>query len=374
MGAFGSDGGMRITFVITNLGCGGAERIMSAMANYWAEKGWEVTLLTFDDGSTPPFFELDCRVRLTTLGIYQSSSSSIGAIWNNIKRIRLLRRAIRESRPDVVISFLYFVNILVLLATRSLGFPIIVSEHNDPLVDPIGRAWKYLRRWTYNFDARIVVLTERSRSYFPPKIRAKITVIPNPLPPVNDEINDSREIVLTRPALVAMGSFYRQKGFDMLLEAFALVKDHYPDWNLTIFGDGPLRMEIESLRDELGLSGRVHLPGLVKNPCGVFRQADLFVMSSRWEGWPTVLMEAMACGVPPVAFDCRTGPQEIIRDGLDGVLVPPEDVESLAAALDGLMSNESERRRLASNSVEVSERFALDKVMGIWEELLHALT
>lgn len=364
---------MRITFVITHLRCGGAERIMSVMANYWSQKGWEVTLLTLDDDSTSPFFELDSRVRLTPLGIYQASSNSLVALWNNLNRIRVVRQAVRDSKPDVVISFLYLVNVLVLLATRGLGIPIIVAEHNDPLMDPVSRVWRYLRHWTYHFDAHLVMLTERACSYFPPKVRAKATVIPNPVPPVSFENETSREVTLNKPSLVAMGLFFPQKGFDMLLKAFARVKDRYPDWSLTIIGDGPLRVEMESLRDELGLRGRVHMPGLVKAPHQVFKQADLFVMSSRWEGWPTVLTEAMSCGLPVVAFDCRTGPREIIRDGVDGVLVPPQDVESLAAALAGMMSDEPKRERLASRAVEVSERFALDKVMGRWEDLLQTL-
>lgn len=361
---------MRVTLVITNLDSGGAERVISIMANHWTQKGWPVTLLTFDDGSTPPFYDLDSRIHLIPLDIYQVSSNPAAAIVNNLKRISVLRRAIRDSKPDVVISFLSFVNSLALLATRGLGVPVVVSERNDPLMDPIGPIWKLLRRWTYTFEAQVVVQTERGRTSFPPAIQARTTVIPNFITPHPDTGTTSPELMLDKPSIVAMGRFYPQKGFDLLLKAFVRLKDRYPDWTVTILGDGPLRPQLESLRDALGLEDRVNLPGRVKNPHEILAQAELFVLSSRWEGWPMALAEAMACGLPVIAADCRTGPREIIRDGVDGVLVPPEDVEALAAAMDQLMANDSERRRLASRTEEVTDRFPVEKAMGMWEEVI----
>jgi glycosyltransferase involved in cell wall biosynthesis len=167
-----------------------------------------------------------------------------------------------------------------------------------------------------------------------------------------------------------MGKFYHQKGFDLLLRAFERLKDQYPNWTLTIIGDGPLRMSIESLRDELGLVGRVRLPGVARNSHQVLRQADIFVMSSRWEGWSMVVMEALSCGLPVIATDCRCGPREMIQDRVNGVLVPPENVKALATAMSRLMSDEAERQRLALRAVEVTKRFSLEKVMGMWEDLL----
>ena len=364
---------MRITLVITNLDSGGAERVISIMANHWAKKSWPVTLLTFDDGSTPPFYDLYSRIRLIPLGIYKASSNPAAAIAINLKRIYVLRRAIRHSKPDVVISLTWFVNILVLFATRGLAGPVVVSEHNDPLTSPIGRVWEWLRRWTYTFDAKIIVLTDRAKECFSPAIQARTTVIPNPVPPLPQAEHTPTDVMLAKPALVAMGSFYPQKGFDLLLKAFARLKSRYPQWTLTILGDGPMRPQLESLRDSLGLNDRVHLPGRVKNPHHVLMQADLFVLSSRWEGWPMALAEAMACGLPVIAADCRTGPREMIRDGVDGVLVPPENVEALTTTMGQLMSDESARKRLASRAMEITERFPLEKVMGMWEEVLRTI-
>lgn len=362
---------MRVTLIISTLACGGAQRVMSLMANYWAQKEWQVTLLSLDDASSPPFFELDSRVHLRPLGIYSSSSSLTASVWNNLQRMVVLRSAIRESKPDVVISFLYLVNVLVFFATLGMGLPLIVSERNYPAKDTVPKVWDCMRRWIYPFVAGLVVQTERSKKWFSSRVEARTTVIPNPVLLASPEGKTPTELLPKRPAVVALGNFYPQKGLDLLLEAFARLKDKNPDWTLMILGEGPLRPELESLRTKLGLNSCVHLPGLVKNPYQILCQADLFVMSSRWEGWSMALAEAMSCGLPVIAADCPVGPREIIHDGIDGVLVPPEDPEALAEVMSRLMSDESERIRLASKAVEITDRFALDKVMSMWEELLN---
>lgn len=248
--------------------------------------------------------------------------------------------------------------------------PVIVSERNYPAGEPVKLAWDRMRRLAYRYVDRLVVQTERSKECFSPRVQAKTAVIPNPVSPENSEEANLQEVTLGRPSIVAMGSFYPKKGFDLLLKAFALIGERHPHWSVTILGDGPLRPSLESLRDELGLQERVHLPGRVKTTNQVLAQADLFVMPSRWEGWSMALTEAMSCGVAVIATDCYCGPRELICDGVDGVLVPPENVEALAAAMDELMSNEQERNHLACRAVEVRERLSLDKVMGMWEEML----
>jgi GalNAc-alpha-(1->4)-GalNAc-alpha-(1->3)-diNAcBac-PP-undecaprenol alpha-1,4-N-acetyl-D-galactosaminyltransferase len=361
---------MRLTLIGAKLGCSGIEHVMATMTNYFAKKGWQVTYVILDDDSNMPFFELDPRVRLIPLGVYKPSTNLLEAIWNNLKRIKALRRAIGESKPDAVISFWTYVSVLVLFASRGLGVPVIVSEHRDPLTDQLKRLLDWLHRWVYTFADQVVVLTDRSKVCYPPRVQTRIRVIPNPLAPVGSSGGDTPRYHLAKPSLIAMGRLHRQKGFDLLLKAFWRLKDRYPAWTLTILGEGPSRPRLEAIRSELGLHDRVHLPGVVQNPHDLLKQADLFVMSSRWEGMPIALMEAMSIGLPVISTDCRTGPREIIRDGVDGILVPPEDVEALEAAMDRLMSDPEERKLMASRAVKVSERFSLDKVMGMWEELL----
>lgn len=364
---------MRLTLIIYSLSSGGAERVMSTMANYWAGKGWEITLLTFDNGIVPPFYDLDSRICHIPLGLAGESPNLITAIWNNLQRIRTLRTGIYNSKPDVVISFMNITNAIALLATRGLNIPVVVSERIDPARYPIGRIWEQMRQWTYPFADRIVVQTKGTLNYFSSKLQARTCTIPNPVL-LQLKVKEPSDKLLGERSLIAMGRLDKQKGFDLLLQAFAQLKARYPEWTLMILGEGALRSELESLRNQLGLTERVHFLGQVKNPSKFLKQADLFILSSRFEGFPNALCEAMACGLPVISTDCPSGPREIVRHDLDGILVPNEDVLALAAAMERLMSDEGYRKRLAARAPEVVERFTLEKVMGMWEAVISEVT
>lgn len=360
---------MKLTLVIYSLNSGGAQRVMSIMANYWAAKDWKINLLTLDDGKIPAFYNLESHIQHVPLGIAVKSPNPIIAIWNNLKRIQILRTAIINSQPNAVISFTDQTNAIALLATRWLNIPVVVSERNDPATFPISKIWEQLRQWTYPFADRIVVQTQRALNYFPSDLQARACVIPNPvLLPANKK--ETPDKLLGKRALIAIGRLVPQKGFDLLLQAFAKLKDRYPEWTVTILGEGHLRSELEALCHQLELSDRVDFPGAVENIYERLQQADIFVMSSRFEGFPNALCEAMACGLPVISTDCPSGPREIIRDGVDGILIPNQDLSALTAAMDRLMSDQKERKRLASRASEVTERFSLEKIMGMWEKLL----
>lgn len=356
--------------VISSVSAGGAERVLTIMANYWAKKGWAIHLLTFSDAATPPFYELDPSIIYVPLGLARESTNSLAAAWNNLWRVCRLRSAIRATRPDCVVSFIDQVNVLTLLATRGMRIPVVVSERVYPPAHPLGTAWEWLRNLTYPRAGKVVGVTARAISHFSPRIRARARVIPNPIVRPEHRSEPRPAARLPRPSILAVGRLERQKGFDLLLRAFAECAKQHPGWTLAILGEGTLREELESTARELGLGPRVEFRGRVSNTWDYFRQADIFVLASRFEGFPMALCEAMASGVAVVATDCPSGPREVIRDGVDGLLVPNEDVPALASAMAGLMSDAELRGRLGARATEVAERFNLEKVMGMWTELL----
>jgi glycosyltransferase involved in cell wall biosynthesis len=364
---------MRLTLVIPSLDRGGAERVMSILASSWAERGHKVTLLTLKREVTPAY-DLHPIVNLRNLGLPgEPAANSLLAAFRHVARVRALHNAIRESQPDLVVSFMERTNVLTLAAARGLRIPVIVSERVDPRHYDIGRLWQALRRLTYRWAAALVCQSRASLIWFEQRMKVKARVIPNPVPaPKEGAARVPLKNVQGR-TMVAMGRLVDQKGFDLLLDAFGQLATRYPDWSLVVLGEGPLRGELLARARALHLERQVQFAGEVPDPFSVLRGADLFVLSSRFEGFPNALCEAMACGIAVVSFDCPSGPAEIIRHGIDGILVPPGDVPALVDALEHLVGDQDERERLASRAPEVVERFSLDKVLLLWEQLFEEL-
>jgi GalNAc-alpha-(1->4)-GalNAc-alpha-(1->3)-diNAcBac-PP-undecaprenol alpha-1,4-N-acetyl-D-galactosaminyltransferase len=357
-----------ILLVISSLSLGGAQRVLTHMANYWVGEGIKVSLISFENDSAHPLYSLSPEVTHIPLDIKGYSPNRLMGIWNNFKRISILRKGIKNSHPDIVISFLDITNVLALIATRGLNVPVIAMELSDPVMVPLRLIWKKLRLWTYPWASQVGVLHKKAQDYFPTNIQRKTTIIPNPI--LLEKLESDNEKPLKGPTVVSMGRLSEEKRLDNLLMAFAILKDKYLDWNLTIIGEGSLRNELELLRDKLDLIRRVEFMGIVKNPHSLISKADLFVLPSRFEGFPMALCEAMACGLAVISTEYHGGVREIIDEGVNGVLVPREDVNALAAAMDTLMGDDAERKRLGTKAIDIQNKFGLERIMGIWKELI----
>ncbi len=379
---------MKIALLIPTLNGGGAERVMSTMANYWASHGHEVLLVTHDR-SENDFYPLDSRVVRHGFDISKPPGSPLDTVKHNIQRITLPRRCMVDVRPDAVISFTVRMNVQNLIALRGTGIPVIVSERNNPLAQQQPLPFTLLRRYLYPKSSALVVQTEAARMWalgFMP--HEKVHVIPNPVSMQQESLKQTIMACSTgqiipgkgfdlhgcRHLITAAGRFTHQKGFDLLIEAFSRATRDTNDWCLMILGEGEDRSFMQDLISRLSLQDRVFLPGMIQNLEPVLKKSTFFVLSSRYEGFPNVLLEAMAMSLPVISTDCPFGPSEIVNNGVDGILVPNGNVRALAGAMEHLMVHEDARRMLGEHARVSSERFSLDTVMHQWEALLETIT
>jgi glycosyltransferase involved in cell wall biosynthesis len=249
-----------------------------------------------------------------------------------------------------------------------LKIPVIVSERVHPKYNSIGL--RLFRRVFYPFAKAVVVQTKAIKEWMHFLSQQKIFVIHNPILKYENLCYDNNDLLINEHTIIAAGRLEYQKGFDLLLHAFAKVSNKFSEWNLIILGEGSKRIYLEELIVKLNLTKSVQLPGKRKEFQSLLKQGGLFVLSSRFEGFPNVLLEAMSCGLPVVSFNCLSGPSDIINDGYNGILVPPEDVDALADAMINLISNKNERQKLGVNACEVVNTFHIDKIMQQWDELV----
>ena len=360
---------MRLTLVIGSLRCGGAERVLTSLANGWRRDGHAVTVVTLGNDEEPPYFPLDPEVSPAPLGVARPSRTFRESIVTNLACVRALRRSFRQSRPDVIVSFLTRINVLVLLAALGRAVPVIVSERNHPALEPLHRAWQWLRKRLYPHADAVVVPTRRIAEWFPQRLQPRIVVIPNAVAP-HGRSGPRETGRVDRGTVLGVGRLVREKGFDLLVRAFAAATRRHEGWNLVIAGEGAERAALAELAESCGVAGRVHLAGRQADIRRVYTEADIFVLPSRREGFPNVLLEAMAAGLPAVAADCPTGPREIIRGERDGLLVATENADALARALVRLIDDIDLRKRLGTEAVRVTDRYGAAEIRERWTALV----
>lgn len=369
---------MRLLLFIHSLMGGGAERVAANLANHWAAKAWDVTIVTLAAKHLDAY-ELDPRIDRIALGFVDEHRGAARDAWKNVRRVGALRRVLKDVRPDVALSLMGPANVLLALARRGVpNVRAIGSEHTFPPRAPLGALRDGLRRVTYRGLDAVVALTSEGARWLEVCTSARMApVIPNPVAWPLPALAETRVPVTLRAperrVLLAVGRLSAEKNYAALLAAFAGIAPRHPDWDLVILGEGPDRSDLESDVRTLGLGDRAFLPGRAGNVGQWYARAELFALSSRFEGFPNALVEAMAHGVPAVSVDCDTGPRDIVRHDIDGVLVPPDDTAALATAMDRLMGDADLRARFAARAGEARTRFSMDRIAGMWERLFVAL-
>lgn len=365
---------MRLLIFIYSLGGGGAERVTVNLANYWAKRGWEITIVTLA-GIENDSYELDASISRISLAEFNNEFGLISRVARHFWRVRALRRVLQETKPEVALAMMSTANVLLALATRGLpGVCAIGSERTFPPRLPLGRMWEFLRRFTYGYLDAVVALTEECAHWIGANSSARLTpVIPNPapwpLPAHGSRIGPSEISSPERKILLAVGRLSKEKNFDVLIDVFTGLAKQHLDWDLVILGEGPAREALEAKVSANNMVAQIFLPGRAGNVGDWYNEADLYVMTSDFEGFPNSLAESLAHGVPAISFDCDTGPRDIIRHGIDGLLVPAGDTVALMSVLSDLMGDDELRKKFSQRAVDARERFSMARVTKVWEEL-----
>ncbi len=362
-----------MTLVVSNIRGGGAPFAAVNWANAWKSRGHDVTILIIhpDEGMGNDY-HVEEGVDIFRIDLMDKPvPNKLSAFKQIVTNLYRLRQAVRKTRPDVALCFFEPLNVRVLMACFGLSFPVIVMEQTHPKQISFGKFWESWRKRIYPTAAAHVNLTQAACEWCRDEFKVGThAVIPNPVLPVAAHADFSGG---GRKRAIAAGRFVEQKGFDMLIAAFAGIAEDNPDWELVIYGDGGNRGAMEREISRLGLRDRILLPGWTSEMPARMAEADMFVLSSRYEGFGNVVAEALAVGLPVVSFDCESGPGEILRHEVDGLLVPPLDVEALAQGMKRLMQDDALRIRLGSRALEAQERFSVERTMQLWDALFRRI-
>ncbi len=364
---------------------GGMERVLLNKVTYLSQlPGWKVAVVTTDQHQRPPFYPFPEKVRMTDLGINYSEDNGKGA-WKKItgylrkrkEHKRKLTALLLKEKPDIVVS-LYPSESSFIPDIKDGSKKVLELHYCKFFRLQYGR--KGLLGWIDKLRTRqdeqivrrfdkFVVLTNEDRGYW--GNLPNIEVIPNAAMHVSDAYSD-----VMNKRVIAVGRLDYQKGFDRLVQAWQLVRHtgKFTDWKLDIFGQGEWREMLQQMIDKAELQDSVRLNRPTKQIGEEYVKSDMLVMSSNYEGFPMVMIEAMACGLPVVSFDYKCGPKDIIQPGINGLLVPNGDIQALADAMMKVMEDEAYRKMLSLNARKVVDTYSEQAVMSQWILLFTSIT
>ncbi len=347
---------------------GGVERVIADVSGGLTERGHAVSLLSFDRVGGQSFYPLHKSIRRICLGI-GAPKRKTGFI-ETIARMKAVRCAIVEEKPDVVVAFMHSMFIPVIIALLGTGIPVIASEHIVPQ-HYAGKKLEYFLLVLCGIMARrITVLSEKIKQLYPSILRARMVVVPNPVckPDVYADPSSGNH---GRKTILNVGRLTEQKNQKILIEAFAGLAGRFPDWDVRIVGEGVLQEDLQSQISGMGLGARVFLAGTTKNIETEYVRAHIFALPSLYESFGLVTAEAMSYGLPVVGFADCPGTNELIKEGENGLLAGRGDRKSVFAdKLEELMRSPELRVRLGKNGIATAGRFAPEKIIDIWEVVI----
>lgn len=346
---------------------GGVERMAGALMNEMSDRGHKVSLMTLDAENAQSFYALSPAIKWHKIAIGDPERKA--TIKEMLQRALKVRKTINAANPDTIIGFQDGPYLSTRVYTLGMGYPIILAERNAPTRYEFIQSGKY-RQWiyqTFRFARAITIQCESYRNIYPEYLRKKMVTIPNPVFPAQKEnLNWKKE----KKILLSIGRLEYQKNYGVLIEAFAQIADDCPDWTLRIIGEGKGRQKLEKQAKDLKIENRLEMPGTTSDPGSEYAQSSLFVLSSLWEGFPNVMAEAMAHGVPCSGFQGCAGVSDLIKEGYNGKLATGNNnAQTLSTTLKELMSDTDQLRKMGKNASESVKEYKPVKIYDLWENL-----
>lgn len=354
---------MKILFCLGSMGNGGAERVVSNLSNYFIENNDVSIVVTKNE---KPYYELNSKINYYML---DENSKSSNFLIRTIKRVSLLRKILKKIKPDIIISLLPEPTYRLMIAKSFLKIKTIISVRNDPNVEYNSFIKKLLVKFLYTKADGFVFQTIDAQNWFSNKIQRKSVVIPNPIN--SSFICDPYEGIREK-SIVNVGRLMEQKNQRLLIESFYEVSKKHDDYILKIYGDGPLKEDLQELINRYKMNDKIILKGKSNNIKDEIYKAGIFVLSSDYEGMPNALMEAMALGIPSISTDCPIGgPKFLINNKENGLLVKVNDKREMIEAINFLIENNDESIRLGKNANRICDELNPSKINNKWEEYIN---
>ena len=352
----------RVAFLINGLPMGGAERVISTIANHLSKRGIDVKLITLKDSISA--YRLEKAVEVVSANC-NLNGGIINKLSNVLKVHSFYRKYISLTRPDVIIAFLIQPSFLAIIEKMlGLKYPLIVSERSDPFTRK--KSLQRICNILYAHANCIVCQGDRVKKYYR-QIGAKYSceVIPNP---INDECVADYVAENREKRIIAVGRLSSEKNHQLLIEGFATIAQRFPKHRVEIYGKGPLQEKLQKRIDELGMSDKIFLMGTRSNLMKELHDSCLFVMPSNNEGFPNALIEAMASGIPVICTDFPTGiAREVIQDGENGFVIPVMDKDALIDRMIRILSQPELQKLFGKNARMIRDQFNIDKITNKWE-------
>lgn len=360
--------GKHIAFYIGSLHKGGAERVFVNLADFFRKEGYRVTMVT--QYRKEDEYELPDGVARVISDITQEELHN-SRIVNFFRRVKKLHRIWKSEQPDMVLSCIGKNNFMTVVTTMFTPTRSVVSVVGEAREEYPNRLMRMLANLLFPYASGVILQTERSRYFFSKRVQKKAVILPNSLNPdfIKPRYEGERD-----KRIVSVGRMDANKNHEMMIRAFASLADNYPEYTLTIYGDGELHSYIEDLAHKLGVGDRVFLPGVIPDVAEQIEKASIFLLTSYSEGVSNALIEALASGLGVISTDVPSGGTvELMEDGVNGLIIPVGDQKALEQAMDKLLSDPAYLEQLGREAARIQERLAPERVNRLWQEFFESV-